>query len=74
MLSGAYDVKSCLASRELEKACMDGIGRMASTECAHLFSESAQDGDQVILFLPWRGSFSKFQKNRNRNMLALHLP
>jgi hypothetical protein len=60
MITGAYDLGSCVKFPEIRAANFAGIGVSVSTECAHLFSESAQDGDKVIL-LVWLGSVSKFQ-------------
>ena len=49
MVTGAYNTNSCTQFPEILEADEDGItGRV---ECAHLFSESAQDGDKVIFLL-----------------------
>ena len=51
MITGAYDLGSCVKFPEIRAANFAGIGVSVSTECAHLFSESAQDGDKVILLV-----------------------
>lgn len=50
MITGCYDIGSCVKFPEVQAASEAGIGSV-STECAHLFSESAQDGDKVILLV-----------------------
>ena len=48
MITGAYDHDSCVKFPEVLEANIARVGLSVSTECAHLFSESAQDGDKVI--------------------------
>jgi hypothetical protein len=48
MITGAYDLRSCVKFPEILAASKAGVGLSVSTECAHLYSESAQDGDKVI--------------------------
>jgi hypothetical protein len=50
MITGAYDARSCVEFPELRGADFSRVG-FISTECAHLFSESAQDDDKVILLV-----------------------
>jgi len=45
MITGAYDLGSCVKFPEILALSKVGVGSV-STECAHLFSESAQDGDK----------------------------
>ena len=49
MVTGGYDYDSCVKFPEILDA--DEAGVVVSAECAHLFSESAQDGDKVIFLL-----------------------
>ena len=49
MITGTLDLGSCVKFPEIRAANFTGI--VDSTECAHLFSESAQDGDKVILIM-----------------------
>ena len=49
MITGGYDIGSCIKFREILEA--DEAGFAVDTECARLFSESAQDGDKVISLL-----------------------
>ena len=51
MITGAYDLGACIKFPEIRAANLAGIGVCVGTECAHLFSESAQDGDKVILIV-----------------------
>jgi hypothetical protein len=51
MITGAYDLRSCVNFPEIRAASKAGVGLTVSTECAHLFSESAQVGDKVILLV-----------------------
>ena len=49
MITGGYDYDSCVEFPEILEA--DEAGVVVSTEFAHLFSESAQDGNKVGFFL-----------------------
>ena len=49
MVTGGYDYDSCVKFPEILDA--DEAGVVVSAEYAHLFSESAQDGDKVIFLL-----------------------
>ena len=52
MITGGYDYDSCVKFPEILEA--DEAGFVVSAECAHLFSESAQDGKKVsFLFAPF---------------------
>ena len=51
MITGAYDIGSCVKFPEILEVNLAGIGVSVPTECAHLFSESAQDGDKVFFLL-----------------------
>jgi hypothetical protein len=51
MITGGYDLGSCIKFPEIGGANFAGIEVSVSTECAHLFSESAQEGDKVILLV-----------------------
>ena len=53
MITGSYDSDSCIKFPEILEA--DEAGVVVSTECVHLFSESAQDGNKVSfpLCLAW---------------------
>ena len=51
MITGAYDLGSSVKYPEILAASKAGVGVYVTTECAHLFSESAQDGDKVILLI-----------------------
>ena len=48
MITGAYDLGSSVKYPEILAASKAGVGVYVTTECAHLFSESAQDGDKVF--------------------------
>jgi hypothetical protein len=52
MITGGYDYDSCIKFPEILEADEAGV---VSTECAHLFSESAQEGNKVsfLLCLAW---------------------
>ncbi|EGO29879.1 hypothetical protein SERLADRAFT_445648 [Serpula lacrymans var. lacrymans S7.9] len=45
MISGAYDYDSCLKYPEIEELAANNVA--TNTQCAHLFSETAQDINQV---------------------------
>lgn len=48
MLTGQYDLDSADLHPELyDRAAADGVN-MAVTQCAHIFSETAQDGEQKV--------------------------
>ena len=49
MITGGYDIDSCVKFPEILEA--DEAGVVVSAECAHLFSESAQDDNKVIFLL-----------------------
>lgn len=52
MLTGTYDVISAGLYPELnERAAAEGM-RTTVLECAHIFSETAQDGEQKACMLP----------------------
>ena len=51
MITGAYDLGSCIKFPVILAASKAAVARSDATECAHLFSESAQDGDKVILLV-----------------------
>ena len=56
MITGAHDLPSCVRYPEILAASKAGFGSV-TTECAHLFSESAQDGDKVILLVSFLAPF-----------------
>ena len=49
MITGGYDIDSCVKFPEILEA--DEAGVVVSAECAHLFSESAQDDNKVNFLL-----------------------
>jgi hypothetical protein len=49
MITGGYDYDSCIKFPEILEA--DEAGVVVSAECAHLFSESAQDGNKVTFLV-----------------------
>ena len=57
MITGAYDIGSCVKFPEILEANLAGIGVSVPTECAHLFSELAQDGDEVFLLVSCMAPF-----------------
>jgi hypothetical protein len=47
-ISGVYDMRSCINIDEIDAASRAlGNSMEVETEVAHIFSESAQDGDKV---------------------------
>jgi len=46
-ISGVYDMQSCLDIDEIDAASKALDSMIVETEVAHIFSESAQDGDKV---------------------------
>ena len=55
MITGGYDYDFCVKFLEILEA--DEAGVVVSAECAHLFSESAQDGDKVFLLVSCMAPF-----------------
>ena len=49
MITGGYDYNSCVKFPEILDA--DEAGVVVSADCAHLFSESVQDGNKVNFLL-----------------------
>ncbi|KAG5722831.1 hypothetical protein E4T56_gene3973, partial [Termitomyces sp. T112] len=45
-LTGLYDIQSCMDMPEIDKASLESAKPGAFLEVAHIFSESAQDGDK----------------------------
>ena len=57
MITGGCDLGSCVKFPEILQVAKIGVGTI-STECAHLFSESAaQDIDKVILLVSYLAPF-----------------
>jgi hypothetical protein len=47
LISGVFDIATCMAYREIEGKCAAEGSKIVETEVAHIFSQSAQDGDAV---------------------------
>ena len=60
MITGGYDFDFCVKFPEILEA--DEAGITVCAECAHLFSESAQDDNKVSFLLCFLGSVSNFQQ------------
>jgi hypothetical protein len=53
MLTGQYDFDSAMLYPELNgRAAADGVSK-AVTQCAHIFSETAQEGEQKVRLCPF---------------------
>ncbi|KAF5359876.1 hypothetical protein D9756_003615 [Leucocoprinus leucothites] len=76
-ITGVYDVQSCIDIDEIEAAADRGGSITLETEVAHIFSESAQDGDKeyaatVLVMLEMFGLGEKAKSLYGGQVNSLH--